>query len=289
MVNKIIKASLRKKMNSLLGTISSDIVREKVKKGTIITGGSIASMLLNEPINDFDLYFKDKETALSVAKYYVDIFNEKNNRIGSEKAVVLCDADDPDIPCDRVKILVRSAGVAMADDAMDSDEEKINHPTKTEKGKHCPIFLSGNAITLSGKIQIIIRFFGDADKIHENFDFDHCKNYWQSWDGKLVTSIAALESLLSKNLHYSGSKYPLCSIIRTRKFIKKGWHINAGQYVKMAMQLNELNLQDVDVLEDQLIGVDTAFFTQLINVIKEEEDIKTIDSNYICSIIDYIF
>jgi hypothetical protein len=34
-------------------------------------------MLLGEEVKDFDIYFRDKQTALAVAKYYVNRFNEK--------------------------------------------------------------------------------------------------------------------------------------------------------------------------------------------------------------------
>ena len=74
-----------------------------------------------------------------------------------------------------------------------------------------------------------------------------------------------------------GSKYPLCSIIRTRKFIARGYHINAGQYLKMAFQLNELNLKDHKVLYDQLAGVDTAYFFQFI---QDMEQMKEKDPNF---------
>ena len=34
-------------------------------------------------------------------------------------------------------------------------------------------------------------------------------------------------------------------MIRTRKFLKRGWHINAGQYLKMCFQISELDLSDI--------------------------------------------
>ena len=68
----------------------------------------------------------------------------------------------------------------------------------------------------------------------------HCTNYWTSWDREVVTSAAALESILTKDLKYQGSQYPVCSIIRTRKFIERGWTINAGQYLKMAIQIGAM-------------------------------------------------
>ena len=103
---------------------------------------------------------------------------------------------------------------------------------------------------------------------------------------------AALESILSKTLVYEGSKYPLCSVIRTRKFIKRGWHINAGQYLKMFFQISELDLTDIAVLEDQLVGVDSAYFMMLIEALrdrmKKDEEFK-ISTEYVTTIIDRIF
>src|SRR3546814_12125480 len=68
---KTIKAILAKKFNSFASSIEDEVVRKLVEKNTIITGGCIASMLLGEKINDFDLYFTDHATTKAVAEYYV--------------------------------------------------------------------------------------------------------------------------------------------------------------------------------------------------------------------------
>jgi hypothetical protein len=156
----------------------------------------------------------------------------------------------------------------------------------TDKPKYRPVFLSQNALTLSDGIQIIIRFYGEPDEIHTNYDFVHCTNWWSSKDSHLELRKEALECLLTRELRYSGSKYPLCSIIRTRKFINRKWTINAGQYLKMCLQLNELDLKDPKVLEDQLTGVDVAYFMEIIRAIK---DLDKVDSSYIAAIIDKVF
>ena len=44
--------------------------------------------------------------------------------------------------------------------------------------KFRPIFLSQNAITLSNKAQIVIRFYGEPDQIHSNYDFVHATCYY---------------------------------------------------------------------------------------------------------------
>jgi hypothetical protein len=99
----------------------------------------------------------------------------------------------------------------------------------------------------------------------------------------------ALEAILAKDLKYLGqSRYPICAMIRTRKFIKRGWNINAGQYLKIAWDIAKLDLNSIQVLEDQLVGVDTAYFTQLIDMLRER-DKDRVDSNYLMEIIDKIF
>lgn len=81
-------------------------------------------------------------------------------------------------------------------------------------------------------------------------------------------------------------------MIRTRKFIKRGYHINAGQYLKMAMQINKLDLNNIYVLEDQLTGVDSIYFMQFIRQVRKQiESGKSIDltGDYVTTVIDRIF
>jgi hypothetical protein len=102
----------------------------------------------------------------------------------------------------------------------------------------------------------------------------------------------ALESILTNELIYTGSKYPLASIIRTRKFLKRGWNANAGQYVKMALQLGELDLTNPLVLSDQLTGVDLVLFSIVIETINEKMEADSSFKptiSYISDIIGAVF
>jgi len=307
---KTIKAILTKKIKQWSETIEDESVRKLVQKGTIVTGGCIASMLLGEDVNDFDVYLKDHETALAVAHYYVSKFKEKNGN--PEFNLEVTDVDG------RIKIGAKSAGVVSEtskdapysyfetgpdekgtdyistvmtnpDEIADVHEDtEIQSLAAPEEKQYRPVFLSSNAITLSDKIQIVLRFYGPPAEIHGNYDFTHCTNYYTSWDGALTLKPEALESLLSRELRYVGSKYPICSVVRLRKFIARGWRINAGQVLKMAMQISELDLTSVAVLEDQLTGVDTAYFVQLIARLKEK-DPERINTAYLVEIIDRLF
>lgn len=318
MNRRTIQKVLAAKFNAWVKTIDDPSLQTMVKNNTIITGGSIASLLLKEDVKDFDVYFRTKEVTKAVTNYYVAKFNA---RYPNTAAIVL-DGDDPGaalrfrdagfagtanlIP-GRIKIGIKSTGVAaenpeilrepfedVYDVLNDADQINAEDVENADEGKepYRPIFLSSNAITLANKVQLVIRFYGEPDSIHENYDFIHCTNYWTSWDGNLVLRPEALESLLSKQLRYVGSKYPVCSVIRTRKFIKRGFHINAGQYLKMMFQISQLDLKNINVLEDQLVGVDSAYFTSLINSLrtKQENDPNfEINDGYLASIVDRLF
>jgi hypothetical protein len=296
---KTINAVLTKKFDEFVITIDDDVLRHDVKNNSIITGGAIASLLLRESVNDYDIYFTSNDLAYRVANYYVQRFNKTNN---PTRPVSVRKDDDG-----RVRIYARSAGVISEnakgvyeyfDTLKDMEDSKIVDYSKDSelsivnnadtKPRYRPVFMSMNAITLSDKVQLIVRFAGDPDEIHKNYDFVHCTNYWTSKDHKLVLRQEALESILARELLYVGSLYPVCSVIRTRKFINRGWTINAGQYLKMCMQISQLDLTDLNVLEDQLVGVDTSFFLDLIDKLREADPNK-VNYAYLMTIIDRIF
>ncbi|RKY04564.1 MAG: hypothetical protein DRP56_09885 [Planctomycetota bacterium] len=301
MNTKTIKAVLKKKFNAWLATIEDDSVRKLVEQNTIITGGCIASMLMNEAPNDIDLYFRDKETVKAVAEYYIEQWNSENPKRNDATVIDGAEHVFRNTTAEQIKILVPSEGIAGddtdgRDDMAEILESLEDAPEATQeepaKKQYRPIFITMNAITLSNKIQIVVRFYGEPGKIHETYDFEHCCCYWDSKDGTLVTPEKALLAIMNKYLFYRGSRYPLCSIVRMRKFIKRGWTINAGQILKMAFQVSELNLHDIDVLEDQLIGVDTAYFIQVVNALRTMADKNpefSFDSTYLATIVDRIF
>jgi len=309
---RTIKVILRDKVDSWLKSINDEKLREDIRNNCIVTGGAIASMLLGEDVNDYDIYFTNKEVTKRVAEHYVKEFlkNPPSKFKDDGKVVPISVVEDGD----RVKILVKSQGVASdtgTDEYQYFETTDMNDPssdtfishvttvlrandrqTSKEDSKYIPVFISSNAITLSGAIQLVIRFYGSPDKIHENYDFVHCTNYWVSRTNELVLRPKALEALLTKELVYIGSKYPLASIIRTRKFIERGFTCNAGQYLKMCWQVSELDLSDINVLEDQLIGVDTAYFMVLVDALKayQNKNFHTdYNYSYVVELIDKIF
>ncbi len=303
-----IKRQLTKKVDDWLATIDDVDVNALAARNTIITGGAIASMLLGDPINDYDVYFRNKETTLKVAEYYVRKFNKKiQMKTGEGVADYTPEVRQQIVRNikgeneDRVLVYLKSAGIAAED-----QEEYKYFELQQEKGEmedfvastledieqdrepYRPVFMSENAITLSSHFQIIIRFFGEPDKIHASYDFEHACCYWDHAKKDLVLPAKALECLLSRTLIYRGSLYPVASIFRAKKFVERGWRITAGQLLKIMWQISEINLSDPTVLREQLTGVDMAYMHELIDALVTADPSK-IDSAYVATIIDRIF
>ena len=236
MENNKIKTIIEDKINDWLESIIDPFIKSLIKNNIIVTGGCITSMLLNEEVNDFDIYLKTETAAYHLANYYCSL-------VPGDIA--------PTIDEDRI-IIKLPKGKAL----------KKRDP----KGKYTISFISSMAITLTDKIQITIRFYGEPDKIHENYDFVHCTNYWTSWDKELVIRPNALKAIKGKKLLYIGSKYPIASIVRIKKFVDRGWKISAGELLKMSLQINELNLEYKEQLKEQLTGM---YSKDLSNVVKD--------------------
>ena len=360
MKRKNINRVIREKLDNYFESIGDKSLVMDIKKDILVTGGSIASMLLNEEIKDFDIYFKTRETTLKVAEYYcnlsrlnkiadmevltkeldfvqnilkldIDWITNKVKEmicIQSKKEKIEDNEDEltidtplskfvgllPNVSAceykghhlslrllhniyntfshdiDRVKIY--SFGSYGTVGKVDTDKIDSQEVDDEENGKYEIKFISANAITLSDKIQLVTRFYGTPQEIHKNFDFVHATGVYDYWENELTTTTEQLESLLAKALVYKGSLYPLASIFRARKFIQRGWSIDAGQYLKMAFQLNEMDLLDPYTLEEQLTGVDLLYFYQIISDLKYKQltnDEFKPSTSYFIEIIERIF
>jgi hypothetical protein len=314
---KGIKFSIERKVKDWLSTIDDEELRKAAARDVIVTGGCIVSLLTGDRVRDYDIYFKTIHTAERIAKYYVEKFKSDETTVQNRAAHVDAPLDPRvEVKDERVRIHIKSAGVASAtpsdqeydyfestpedsadafvEDAMavleaaDQDFEIAKKEDDEEKPRYRPLFLSDNAITLSHGVQLIVRFYGTPEEVHANFDYVHCTCYWTRDEG-LVCSEAAQMAIQTKELRYMGSLYPICALIRIRKFVARGYSINAGQFIKMCGQVNDLDLTSIAVWEDQLTGVDTVYFQQLIDILKSQSSDGTIEKSYVIKLIDKMF
>ncbi|MDD4000212.1 MAG: hypothetical protein PHX62_04890 [Bacilli bacterium] len=265
---KTIEKILRGQFAKFLKSITDKEVQQLVKDNSIITGGAIVSLVLDEKVNDFDIYFTNRETVLAICKYYKALLVKEDICFETMRI------EETD---DRIKYFIPSGG--------------IRKPNSVGK-KFYPAVITDNAISLTNATQLIIRFYGDPNEIHKNYDFVHVKSYWLSSNGKLYLNPNSIEAILTKELIYEGSLYPLASLFRLRKFLSRGWTITAGDIFKIAFQISKLDFEDPKVIYDQLIGVDIHYFQAMINRIQSDLSsgkIKKVEQGYLSDLVDEIF
>jgi len=293
MNKKKISFVITEKLNSWIKTLPEDL-RKEVEENIFVSGGCIASMLLNEPVNDYDVYFTNSKVLKKVVDHYLKALPSKTNkRVGEINSLDHGNS---------VEIVIKSQGVASGDGDEISEYEYFENADEhtvtsfveklivSDKKLHSykPLLFTSNAISLSNDIQIITRFCGSSEEVHKNFDFIHATNTFSLTEG-LKLRPEAVECILMKELRYNGSLYPVAALFRLRKFIQRGWKVNAGQMFKIAYDIAQLDLNDIMILRDQLIGVDVAYFHEVLEKLQHSETSEQIDRTYLFSVLNNIF
>ena len=70
MQTKTIKKVISNKLTQWLTTISDEKLRNEVRENILVSGGSITSLFLNQPVNDYDVYIMDMDVLIKLAQYY---------------------------------------------------------------------------------------------------------------------------------------------------------------------------------------------------------------------------
>lgn len=238
-------------MNEWVGSVSvtRQDVRQAINRCTI-AGGAIVSLLQDISPNDYDVYTKTKEDCELLACYYVELFNWDNQLEQDEYR--------------KADVLVENEQVKVRLPAMEGAT------IKQDVSKFHPIFISPNAITLNGNVQLIFRFYGEPEKLVREFDFEHCTGYF--YRNELMLNEDMLMSVLTKELKYRHGKYPVSSLLRLQKYIQRGYTIPTGELIKLALDISKLDLSDAKVFSDQLSGVDLQLSADVLKAANNEFD-----------------
>lgn len=134
------------------------------------------------------------------------------------------------------------------------EARKIN-----SKDKYKLKLVTENSINLDDKIQLIIKFAGEPETVIKNFDWAHIKSYYKYPDQLNLTD-DVYKLIIEKELIYTGSKYPLSSLLRLRKFIKKGWFVSTKTMLYIMLEVvqafhnpDKSYIEDINKIEDKSI------------------------------------
>ena len=147
-----------------------------------------------------------------------------------------------------------------------------------------------NAITLKNKLQFMLKYSGEAEKIVDSFDFAHLKAYMHPFQEPAIADYI-YRHIAEKELVYTGSLFPLASLLRTRKYIARGWHITGENMVKIVFDVTaifeiqktkpelEYNYDTIDAVRDELI-VDVDYFVNQMSGIDPLTIMTKLESSY---------
>jgi hypothetical protein len=112
--------------------------------------------------------------------------------------------------------------------------------------------------TKSFTIQLIKRFIGTPEQIHNYFDFTITQGSYNFQNGKFHYEQSFIDDIKNRRLVYSGnSLYPICAMYRTLKYTKRGYRLSGTTIINIALSIVKLRIRTYKDLKEQLQGVDT--------------------------------
>lgn len=145
---------------------------------------------------------------------------------------------------DLVKDLRSYFALYLIGKGFDMDKKVI-----VSKYKDLNLVFTKNAISI-GKYQIITRWVGEPEEVVNEFDFKH--NMFYIYKGEFDT-FSQWDFLEDNVLRYNENRArDICgTIIRTKKFVERGFKLTNREMAKMLLKLNEVgfNEREMEILE----------------------------------------
>jgi hypothetical protein len=202
--------------------------QEMAELGLMLAGGTITSIFTGKHVNDLDFYIKDERDLKKAQDFFLRVFHN---------------------------------------------------------GKDMP-YISRNAATYKRKsdksakvwtIQLISRFTGNPWQIMGWFDFTITQGVydfgarWEIIDerkvfiGDFFFGDRFFQDIGKRKLVYLGSsKYPICAMHRTKKYIARGYDCPGSTIMHIALSIVQLKIENYGQLKDQLMGIDTSYLQNLL-------------------------
>jgi len=121
--------------------------------------------------------------------------------------------------------------------------------------------------------QMICAVFGSPEEVIKQFDFTMSMAAWIPQTGEFIMDEYFLKHCSQKRLVFNiNAQYPICSMWRAVKFIKRGWKLPAIDCIKLALKINNLDFKNKGELKRQLMGIDTSFLRELTDALENDKE-----------------
>ena len=180
------------------------------------------------------------------------------------------------LPNDIRKVLIDNkaifAGSAMIPEHDVNDIDVFFYSSKDYKNavdiitKTYEYFETTNCVTLeanSVKVQLCKYNYPTMARLVESFDFAHVQIAYDIYTQEVTYTEQAKEAFISHTTTFTGSEYPLSSLIRLNKYYERG-RIQGrgliGEVLLIFKAILERGFKDYEDFKDQLNAIDLNFF-----------------------------
>lgn len=146
--------------------------------------------------------------------------------------------------------------------------------------------------------QLIVmpELFGDAATIFNYYDFTVCMAAYQFTDNGQGDGFVFGDDFFKhigqrRLVFHTGTKFPICSMLRVMKYIKKGFFITGMEILKIGLSVHSLKMETYADLRRQLQGIDTAFLADLTWQMKPGEPLgakKYVTEEFMAMLDDFV-
>lgn len=117
--------------------------------------------------------------------------------------------------------------------------------------------------------QLICCLFGTPEEVIKAFDFTCCMGAWIPKTNEFELDPLFLKHCSQRRLVFNpNAKFPICSLWRAVKFIRRGWRLPAVESIKLSLAIHHLQIQDRTELKRQLLGIDTLFLKEMTDALE---------------------
>jgi hypothetical protein len=145
---------------------------------------------------------------------------------------------------------------------------------------------SALSVVLGGhRIQLVKVLTRTAPEIIQSFDFTICQGAFDLDDG-FIFGADFFQHLAQRRLVFNiKAEYPICSLYRARKFLKRGFTLSGIEAIKLGLRIHSLKIETYRDLRAQLMGIDTLFLRDLTDSLKGQDE-KAYDLNDFLATLD---
>lgn len=127
-------------------------------------------------------------------------------------------------------------------------------------------FETTNCVTINTdyiKIQLCKYNYPTMKQLVESFDFAHVQIAYDIYTQEVTYTEQAKEAFISRTTTFTGSEYPLSSLIRLNKYYERGYIQGRGligEVLLIFKAIIERGFEDYEDFKDQLNAIDLNFF-----------------------------